>query len=107
MVGQKLACTVYRLPLPQALKHSRVGSMPMSAHAVLPVSTDLCTFCLLWVATRSKLTFFLQAGKALWLHTLVPAVVRQHPVFGVGAPKEVLVFRLDLGRLTPEQVSMR
>lgn len=38
----------------------------------------------------------MQSGKTPWLTAGLPAVIRNHPVFGVGQEKEVLLCYIDL-----------
>jgi hypothetical protein len=46
-----------------------------------------------------------QAGKTLMLDTVLPAVVRGHPVFGVNGKRELRIISLSLASLPLNRVS--
>ncbi len=48
----------------------------------------------------------MQTGKSCILSTVLPAVLRDDPFFGVGKDNEVAVMKLDLSNLPVEKVSI-
>ncbi len=47
-----------------------------------------------------------QTGKSCALRELLPSVLRDHPVFGVGAPHELVVIDLDFSKMPRDQVCL-
>ncbi len=48
-----------------------------------------------------------QSGKSYTLNSILPALLRHNATFGVGAPKEVVVFRMSMDKLSLELVRLR
>jgi hypothetical protein len=70
-------------------------------------TSGVCAALCLVATATSRLCCAAQSGKSLVLSELLPSVVREDPVFGLGKTHEMLIFKLDLSGLVPAKVCLQ